>query len=233
MMDKSIFVYTIDNENNYLLVENYLRRIIAYHNIDFTCFEAGYFDYRNRINFNNLKISNNKLILVLHEFISDNHYIHSFSLKSFSAVFSVRTKNLHTLSHPNKHVFNNGVLEAENHYQFNKSNKIFIAARLDIENLMFAKKLVLFAKLNSLEVDFAGKAVFSNEQQFIQEILKLNNKVNFIGYVDVLSYLKQNNNKYLFIVGVLRKLLWKVCRLVFLVYVYSITICPLLLRITF
>lgn len=79
----------------------------------------------------------------MHELISDKHYLHNVNLKYFSTVFSVRTENLYTISHTNKHVFNNAVLEAENHYQFNKSNKIFIAARLDKDNLIFATVLVL------------------------------------------------------------------------------------------
>jgi len=198
LIHPNIFIFNFPNTNNHFLLEKFFRRIIAYHNINYTCFEKGWFN--NDLNFNNLKINNNKLILIYHEkqILTD-----SLNLSNFNYFFTVRSSSLYNIPYKNKDIFLNGVLNIEKHYQPNQSNRILIACRLDCDNLNFyLKNLVIFATKNNFLIDIAGQTS-SKSNDYLQNTLnKINKNINYIGTINTIEYLKNNPNKYLFLAGV-------------------------------
>ena len=195
-----IYNYSMPSSLNKIEQELFLKKIISYHNIQFTCFEVGYTDS----DVNQLKINNNKIIATFHESIDSNNNKINYNKTILDSdhVFAVNIKALSALPCKNKSLFLNGTSEIKNYYQQNNSNKILIACRLDYDNFhSFLKYLIIFSNKHNFSVDLAG-INNTNNVNIEKELLSLNPNINFIGFIDTINYLKSNPNKYLFIAGV-------------------------------
>jgi hypothetical protein len=196
-----IYNYSMPSSLNKIEQELFLKKIISYHNIQFTCFEIGYIPDSD---VNQLKINNNKIIAIFHESIDSNNNKINYNKTILDSdhVFAVTIPALSALPCKNKSLFLNGTLEIKNYYQQNNSNKILIACRLDYDNFhSFLKYLMIFLNKHNFSVDLAGinNAYNTNIEK---KLLSLNPNINFIGFIDTINYLKSNPNKYLFIAGV-------------------------------
>jgi hypothetical protein len=197
-----VFCYQTNFKRDPKTLVNFIRKIIALHNIDIMEFEYGHFW---QLDYQELKISNTKLVGVFHHHLDFNHNLTinnhiKKEFHNFDAIIKIK-ENLGLPSHPNTHIIPNGVVEIKKYYQANNSKKCLIISRISKDKFKSITKFIEFAQQNNIKPILAG---FKQDKKIIDKLkttYNLNDD-NFIGYINTLEHLKENYNEYLFICGV-------------------------------
>ena len=212
LSNKNYFIYLtniIDSSEE--ILEQYIRKIISYHNVDYT---EIHFGPLLTLNYRNLKTGNVKLIGHMHSSLSFynkgykhfdeaavNHILSN--INSFDAIIKVKHNDI-DINYTNTHIIQNGIEEICDIYKVNNSNKCLIVSRIDEDKLISVQSILSFASMNNIDVDIAGVSSNSYSYEKIKQEVEQkfsNIKINFIGYIETTKYLKENFDKYLFVSG--------------------------------
>ncbi|XWO13349.1 Glycosyltransferase [Candidatus Hepatincola sp. Pdp] len=193
-----------------------LENIITSFNINLVeCQLVGFLSYKE-LNYNLLKLLGIKIVSTIHFNVkkaANRNIINKFRFykfkimlkKYFDLIIVIRPlTNTYLKHHHCKFIPNTACINYNPVYKKNDNPHSIIISRIGRDNIFHIEKYIKFLQKNNFSFSIAGNISNYKELRIKNNLITKYNltEEQFIGKIDTLSYLKNNNSSYMFICGI-------------------------------